>query len=98
MFIIEKIKSDANGRLSVEFEFGKRYATLQEANQECIKTLKWYNEHSKKLNKTVGEYLIIVDSHYNYCNSWYLFNNEVDWIRANDFKEVQWFAYSMANA
>ena len=97
MYIIERINSKANGELTLDFKFGTHYATLQEANEECKRYLEWYGRHSKKLNKKVGEYLIIVDSNNNYRNCWYLFNNEIDYVRANSFSEVQWFAYSMAN-
>ena len=101
MFIIEKLNAKSNGALSVEFEFGKRYNTLEEANEECIRTLEYYKNHHKRLNKVIGEYLLIVeDNGYErlYAKTWYLFNGEIDYVRAISFEEIEEFAYSMAKS
>ena len=97
MYIVQKLNSKSNGELTVDFEYGKLYKTLQEANQECITSLYYHRDHSKKLNKLVGEYFVIVDTERNFQKCWYLFNGEVDYVRANSFEEVETFAYSMAN-
>lgn len=98
MFIIEKLNAKSNGALTVEFEFGKRYNTLEEANKECITTLEYYKGHNKRLNKVIGEYLLIVDTERNFQKCWYLFNGEIDYVRAISFEEVEEFTYSMAKS
>lgn len=99
MFIIVKLNSKNNGELTVWGDFGKKFNTIKDAQNECKNYLSYISTHSssRQINQKVGEYLMIFDSERQFQQCWYLYQNEIDYVRANTIEEVEEFAYSMAN-
>ena len=93
---IVKIKTHSSGKLDLEYKYGYVYDNLDLANQDCERTMEYYKRCFDKRNKTIGEFLIIIDSKARICGVHHIVDKEIfHYTSIHTAQELQEFAYEM---